>query len=283
MYPGRYHPEADVLFHYTSMDVARILFTPGSDLLCTYYSRLNDSMEVRLGLKFISDALGSQLNLPNDAIFRYNDLMKKAINQKFSLPWILSFSLKRDAINLWGMYTDRRDGGCAIGFDYKQLDNSVDKLQEDRPNGQQTFLYPCLYGDEAKNLIDRFVCMNRTAFEPVKKEDIQEAEVLKVVRLSLLISSICKHECFRDEQEVRMIVFPDCTKEFANCTMVGDKPRIQVGILNVVPSVSSVISDVIVSPHGDSDQLQIELRRMVDPVSPGVHVIKSKIPYRGEY
>ena len=155
-------------------------------------------------------------------------------SESFRLPWVMSFSRSCDSLSQWGMYTDRKHGGVAIGVSRKDLVRDIKHLSAEADSlGFELQLKTCLYSEtnrdasedmfDQENLMANFDLFNRIgealSAADVSPDDLRHA-LMKIAEIAILV----KDESFFQEQEVRLILHPRKPK-FDDCSIIGCKPR----------------------------------------------------------
>ena len=102
------------------------------------------------------------------------------------------------------------------------------------------------------------------------------------------MSSVIKHEAFKNEKEVRLVLLP-MTKSLSDCELIGGKPRWKTyvcetrkeGICNPKRrALRGMIKEVMISPHGDADMLWTTARFLLDKYDMiWCKLEKSALPY----
>ena len=238
----------------------------------------------------------------------YNVLVRSG---EIVTPWVMSFSCEKDSLNQWGMYTDRERGGVAVGFDVEQLGSAIDRwpgcyskeaLTSDGEKGAdkkfELRLLPCLYAETDEKLIQELFDMRlkphadvfRRIGEASAAQEISADDFTCAIIPILEVSAIIKHEAFRNEKEVRLVLLP-MTKSLSDCGLIGGKPRWKThvyetrkeghGNLKRKP-LRGMIKEVVISPHGDTDMLWTTARFLLDKYEMSWCTLeKSSLPYNG--
>lgn len=272
------------LYHYTSPEVFEILMKDESDLLCTHYKDLNDSTEFQLGidatLAYMEDK-GWNTKLRR----RIEALLNVCCEKDLFVPWIASFSRLNDSLYQWISYTDPTKGGYAIGFEVEELKSFCSKsTKASKVVGieRSAFCHQCCYVG-----VDEYYDAMNQVFGSLNGLDIHSdsndvSVVSQVVNWCLAIAAIFKHKGFFNEDEFRLIVQAD-----SNQTLFGDeileikkKKRIKSGLKNYFGSLKSIIRHVVISPHGDTDDLESMAKSLCG--GSGIKIFRSTIPYKGK-
>ena len=193
---------SDEIYHFTKLDVAEKLFEDGADLWCTHYMFQNDSMEWLSGI----DCVGEYLRkLGSDGVAEEVESLPLKVG---CVPWITSFSQYNDKASMWGMYGDRKKGGCAMGFKRSVLERLIATKNKNQQE-YEYYLLPCLYAgvhdvgivldyilNESHSDEDEHLCREGCGHE------IPSRALSRIFFLSLLI----KHSSFDYENEWRLVV-----------------------------------------------------------------------------
>ena len=133
-----------VIYHYTSVDVFEKMLHDDSDFYLSESSLLNDRKELYAGIEFLyryQRDKGRELfaGLPECFVLEY-------VGNPTEEPWVMCFSSDADSLGQWISYTDRQNGGVAVGFDIDELFNRVKNGHEgwgavgvERENRQYSF------------------------------------------------------------------------------------------------------------------------------------------------
>jgi len=266
--PGR-------IYHYTSKEVLLELTKGDAKLFATYFRALNDDQEYVKGFtyvvkKYLPKKNRKILKLLEPYIAENDKWMgSEKPNCPVLMPWVMSFSREKDSLYQWRSYVDPADGGFAIGFDFEELEKLVRiSAQARRSRGKsdasalsyELHFLPCLYLDEndgadvkqANRLLDFLF----KEWYVRRKKDAgftknEEFAILALV-ITNLFALITKDASFRNENEVRLVMFLKGDEYFKNITFIGGKPRIEIPLCRETgKKINELIKEVVISPHGD--------------------------------
>lgn len=205
--------DTPVLYHYTSFRTFPVFFGKTADLYCTHFAALNDGAEIRKGWEMVVRYLSEHNKWSNNKcnlLWKY--YKEGVLANKFVSPWIMSFSLAQDSLPQWVAYTDKKEGGYALGFDRAQLEQMVVSVAcntmkmrngyDEKAAPFRMYVLPCLYSNTDRGVIEGlfelYFNQDMDVFDRVKNADNPELkDIVKIVAKLLLVSSIIKHESFR--------------------------------------------------------------------------------------
>lgn len=282
----------ETIYHYTSLNVLWEFLKPDYDFWCTYCRSLSDPTEFQTGIFAVTRFLKR---------FFQKEKFENAFTYMLALcgdhglnytPWTLSFSTAEDDTGQWRQYTNRDDGGCAIGFNRKMIVSTLcNEHNMSQNNWAFVTLLPCVYlEDGAENKIERLFQYAFTTLVQKLKEvfkDDKDGDQIAIGLVGLLLASLMKHKDFRQEKEWRLVVLPlELNAVAENVEMIGGKSRIRTGlwgaaldrpfkkasgreremsgpVSQVKVNAGSVLSQrvgdlierIIISPHGPSNDL----------------------------
>lgn len=267
------------LFHYTdALAIKSIL--ENRELWLSDIRFLNDSQEMNDGVKYIVEALVSDLpdvGLSVGGTLYARDYLMEAFDDHISYgidsepTFVCSFSEAGNQLSQWRAY-----GGYAIEFDRELIQSALD-------------LFVCIYNDEEKKHAASY--MVREAIHELASDIEKHGEVSPegVMCLSMLVrtASIFKDQSFYEEKEVRCAVdipLPDSELKF----------RSRGGLL--IPYVTlafpfAAIKAIHVGPMRDQELAFTSMKALVSNVTHDfisnsnesiseINVVMSKIPYR---
>lgn len=266
--------KAKTLYHYTRAPLAYTFSRNGCDLYCTNCKELNDRREFLHGIDKIEASIREYNVMPEKNLDELKRIIERLyLTEDAANPWIMSFSLEDDSLSQWNGYTDHFDGGYAFGIDRKILENLT---TTGLPN-RDVFLLPCIYREkDVAEVLGAFV---NGIFKPFldgfKKSPDQVQYQVRIGSTLFALASILKDPGFACENEVRLVAFT----QSRSIKVIGGKHRIGIGIGDAgFGRVSELISEVVVSPHGNTEFL----RHIAKSCGFDSSIIRqSKIPYRG--
>lgn len=252
------------VYHYTSLNVLNEMCKENGDLFCTHFMSLNDNQEFFLGLSIVLNQLESVLRAKKtkpDVIELFQKITSRNVlhflRTEAIAPWITSFSDDPDSLYQWVAYTDRKEGGVAIGFDIGLL-REKEKLIQTNPDSKRAIgcrFEKCLYTDD-HNLsihVRRFLDeeLNLTISAPSKYKN-KQIEILATI---YILASTIKNPSFCQEKESRLIMLPTLPEASIRYRFVGGKPRIATKFFGQSRELAEAITSVVISPHGDRAKL----------------------------
>ena len=285
------------MYHYTSFQTFPVFFEKNADLFCTHFAALNDGHEVREGWVAAIRFLESEYEWSKekcDLLWSY--YTHGVLAGKFGTIWVMSFSRSRDSLNQWVAYTDRNEGGYALGFDVQNLEKMLNRARcnakkihvtEDRKDYPcRMYILPCLYTDSdsetIQGLFRTYFGQSKDVFDKVKTSDSpSNTDLAKVLAKIQVVSATIKHESFRYEEEVRLVV-QQTAQDFSNCEFIAGKPRWKTQIGKYMNgALCNLFSEIVISPHGDRQVLRTSANVMMAKHSLWCKVVESTSPYNG--
>ena len=239
------------LYHYTTVDTFEVMTRRDADFICTYCAAMNDSAEFSIGIKLIKDYM---LRHPGALDAEMGDALGKLSSNPSFASWSMSFSRDGDSLNQWISYTDRKDGGVAIGFDLDDLNRRVHALKN---KSGLMYIVPCLYVGEndkdIKKLLDYLFSTYREALMSTARGRGRcvNADSTKWISLTiaLIFASMVKDGSFKGEHEWRLVMLP-CDTDVRDCEFIAGKPRLRTRLFGEGYGLAEHIVDVVCSPHG---------------------------------
>lgn len=115
-------PSEKTVYHYTSLAVLNEMCKESGDFFATHFMSLNDTHEFFLGVQIALEQLANCPTLPVKIRNNYPSFQNDArdnivwlLRREGLSPWIVSFSKDPDSLSQWVAYTDRVQGGVAVG------------------------------------------------------------------------------------------------------------------------------------------------------------------------
>jgi len=242
----------DVLYHYTTFDVWNMLVSGSADLCCTDFHELNDRKEYRYGLECVGNVVTKKYTEPSedaaDLSSRF-DALRRILRKLdfFSVwsPWVFSLTTEQDSLHQWVAYTDRKEGGVAIGLKCDLIQKQLLAFDDPSKGLITCVLAPCLYVDRefrfwiGENEVDVGILFESIA-DLVGGDDGLKCAIL-------LLSALVKQKPFQVENEWRVVLQYD-NDALKNASLVGGKLRIPF-IRHGTKGLYELITEVIVAPH----------------------------------
>lgn len=283
--------EEEIVWHYTTIDTAcKIL--EGNNMRATYYTGLNDSLDVKYGFDIALKIL-KKMGL-QDAIFKcLEGILEDVVKARYpSLWYIMCFSHDGDSIAQWQGYTDSFNGGCAIGFKKTELSNLFSDTGE-KPADHSFFPREinCIYDktdieQRIKNILNKSK-LTQKIIQDYKNADgaeilLDPIKGIHAVGTRVEIANIAlgaKHNGFAHEKEFRLAFESDerhpvhlnesFSRRYITCSFNSSK-------LNTIQYVR-------LSPHGniERNRLCVENVLALHPEYQ-IKILESDMPYRGK-
>jgi hypothetical protein len=225
-------------------------------LRATHIGFLNDSTEGSL----LTHALAG-MKVSQEAV-------KSAVLQN-GKQYVLSFSKKKDDLNMWRSYSD--DGyGVMLGFDRDGLEKHVNELyKNDNPMSLAMPVVDCEYvGNEEVSV--------KLAGDKNLEEYLEKGNLLALNRV-LENSLKYKHPCFLDEKETRVIIVGALQEKY------------RISKHSIVPYQElifpvSLLKEVMFGPKADFERNRFSISNMLKNKLGEVHMKhirfeKSELPY----
>ncbi|CAM3007407.1 Protein of uncharacterised function (DUF2971) [Legionella steigerwaltii] len=191
------------MFHFTSFDNLKKILSSKS-LLHTKSNELNDSLEIKYSLQYLSDIL-DKVGFDSS-----NDFLKQMIERYFEgiEIYVTCFSKKVDDLNLWRLYGDN---GLGVSLGFSQNLPFQNETNMKIPN--IPILTHVIYGEEVfKKKISKLAKRALTIInsQPFKSSSHQEEfklELVKSLSLAVIMNTLnTKHKHFSIEEEIRSIL-----------------------------------------------------------------------------
>ena len=248
--PGCYADR--IVYHYTGIDVLDVLMSDSADLYGTHSEALNDDAEFWSGynyvLRFLREKKGWSEIMISWATARFKERFEKGD----IAAWVMSFSREEDSLYQWVAYTDRKVGGCAIGFDRQELDTAAKSSNANYPN-VLLGLSPCLYLCQDEKVMDGILDLLYDEFlqgcygaQGATMPQIQN----KLELVMVLFSALVKHESFKCEREWRLLALTNEQYDSSLVSIIGRKPRLPFQVFGPKRKVRDAVRKIVISPQG---------------------------------
>ena len=276
---------SECCYHYTTVNVLEEFLKDDGDILCTHCRTLNDSSEFAAGVELLASYMKVR-NWNQDLATRIINQMNGFAPFDLGMPWIFSLSIYNDSLFQWINYTDRQNGGYAVGFAVDSLlqmtEKRVVKANQNLRHMVSTFFLPCLYlgiDDGFKWLDDFFKeCYDSGVVYALRVEDWQVNNVFALVSV---VPMFVKEKSFFFEGEWRLILEPNFDDAYKEVVSLAGRPRMKAHIKDEVGLLRDTIKSVIVSPHGNHESLCLNALNLKRRHKANFNMAFSASRYRG--
>lgn len=276
---------ASCVYHYTTADVLANFLADDGDLLCTHCRSLNDGGEFLIGAGHFIDYM-KERNWNRDLIVQVTKQISGFAQYDLSMPWIFSFSWYNDSLPQWSVYTDKRDGGYAIGFSADKLIElgaiRSDKANMDGHYPVTTYYLPCIYVgiDDVFAEFDKFFQGHLDSGD-VHSARINDHLVNEVVSMALMVAAVVKDRSFYMEGESRLVISANFDEVYERIKSIGGRARMPAFVKKDIGPLRDMIRSVIISPHGKRDSLFVNALNLKRKHNANFEIKFSLSPYRG--
>lgn len=277
---------SDVVYHYTSASVLPVFFEENADLYCTNSKCLNDSTEIFLGSRTFAQYLYEihKLDKPHFNLFSQN--ITEISEQNWIDAWVMSFTSAKDDLSQWRGYVSKDTGGYAIGFNVKKLVSVLQRLSESVKGekvNQIPFLTRCWYLEKDTDLIRSYFdwlieCNAYDIFKYAQCDKLDEQTFKSVMTTAIIKTMHIKHYAFQAEKEARIILTVP-GENYTKMRVVGGKPRMPIGVPILGEPLYSLIDEIYISPHGNTNTLMAQAQWLKKSSGASFRIIPSEIPY----
>lgn len=285
------------IYHYTSLDVAQLFLNPEKIMLyCTYAKALNDNQEYRIGIEYAETHIAEVMHLDAEVLSEVKAMLNRLTDIGYRIPWVMSFSARRDLLSQWRAYTDKKCGGYSIGFSFPELEKLVKKIvvqkAADSKKGLPYILHllPCFYLDyesekSVQDVSNFFKLIFSDYFTDVvaKLIDINNPQqyASAIVSFICVFAAFIKHHAFKEEHEYRLMIQVLDKDYEKNVEIVGNKPRLKISEKVRRGDLMSTIKELWTSPHGDTDILKSLAHFMQKKYNSKWSLYCSNLPFNG--
>lgn len=276
---------AECCYHYTTADVLEKFLVDDGDLLCTHSRALNDYNEYIIGVSVLEKYMRDRNWNPNLSK-RITDQLKGFAQLDLGMPWIFSFSIYNDSLFQWSTYTDKREGGYAVGFSLARLQQLADgrtiKANQNDSYPISTFLLPCFYVgiDDIYNWLDGFL-KEHIDSGAVYASQLDVEHMRKIFLLTSVAPLCIKERSFFMEGEWRLVLVPNFNTAYDSVVSIAGRPRLWARVRNDIGLLRDTIKSVIVSPHGRREALYLNALNLKRRHRANFNIVYSTSSYRG--
>lgn len=244
----------EVLYHFTNAKVVCSILSGLSDLTCSDYRHMNDSVEWMIGVDYVKNYIEKKFGF--GLAEQFGDMVEACLSSKYYAPWICSFSAHSDKAAMWAMYTDRENGGYAIGLKKTHIEHQVRMMNETNPC-METYLLPCLYTDtdvdDIDGILDFIADSHSWDIEYNARHTPEEFGTL-LLKYYLVMTYIIKDGSFDYENEWRLVLRDTSTDLASQSFGIANsslklKHRVWSSLLKTSELINSGVESIIVSPH----------------------------------
>lgn len=244
----------EVLYHFTNAKVVCSILSGLSDLTCSDYRHLNDSVEWMIGVDYVKNYIEKKFRF--GLAEQFGDMVEDCLSSRYYAPWICSFSAHSDKAAMWAMYTDRGKGGYAIGLKKSHIERQVRMINETKPC-MEAYLLPCLYTDTDTEDIDRildYIADSHSWDIEYNARHTPEEFGTLLLKYYLVMTYIIKDGSFDYENEWRLILRDTSTDLASQSFGIANsslklRHRVWSSLLKTSELINSGIEHIIVSPH----------------------------------
>ena len=259
---------AKVIYHYTDVRALIGMIASGR-IWATHVSRLNDAMEYEIGVSFVTNFIGANLQRASKAI------IDKAISQLRSVDtFIACYSATADVLSQWRAYSGAGTGYC-IGLKTSEMATR---------DGRMPLLEKVIYSKTTAEAVLSLLLARVDEF--LDGHNFGEVEVGYLMGLLDVtfnnVACIIKHSTFEEENEYRQIYQP------ATSTLLLDT-KYRMGRFGLTPYVEIEflqkgklpIQSIVIGPCRDPASEIRSLKLMLSEHGYGdIEVLTSGIPLR---
>ena len=257
-----------VIYHYTDVRALIGMIVSGR-IWATHVSRLNDAMEYEIGVSFVTNFIGANLQRASKAI------IDKAISQLRSVDtFIACYSATADVLSQWRAYSGTGTGYC-IGLKTSEM-ATID--------GRMPLLEKVIYSKTTAEAVLSLLLARVDEF--LDGHNFGEVEVGYLMGLLDVtfnnVACIIKHSTFEEENEYRQIYQPARSTLSLDTKYrmgrFGLTPYVEIGFLQ---KGKLPIQSIMIGPCRDPDSEIRSLELMLSEHGySDVEVVTSGIPLR---
>lgn len=293
------------VYHYTSLETLFAILgnyrknedKDGLVLRASNIFRVNDPSEMKPGYSIVKTFLPyyeEKQNVPKElrlsevykdkanegrCIDDYYNKIKGNTIEMGSIPYVISFSCKRDYLPMWSMYGNQGKGIC-LKFDvYEIIDKNnypleMDFVSYDNKTGNMSL------NEIVPNLYNWYI----NSWSKKEKKPTIEDKTSELSTICSLVSPFIKYKDYKYEKEFRMVYSKHYGVDMATFL---DKKKLLLSlpvheILSYVeiPIIAHSLKEVILGPCTNGAILKDVVKRELDSCGLRVRISKSKVPFR---
>ena len=276
---------SECCYHYTKASVLEEFLKDEGDILCTHCRAVNDQREFIAGVNLLASYMKVR-NWNQRLATRIVNQMNGFVQFDLGMPWIFSLSIFNDSLFQWTNYTDKSEGGYAIGFSLASLqqlaEKRVIKCNQDSRHAISTFLLPCIYEgiDDIFGWLDTFL-KEYIISGAVYDADLKESLFNQIYSCISVAPMFIKDKSFFIEGEWRLVLEPNFDTAYCDIVSIGGRPRLRARVKDDIGLLRDAIKSVIVSPHGNKESLYLNALNLKRRHKANFSIAVSSSTYRG--
>ena len=259
---------ADVIYHYTNSS-ALIGMLESGKIWATHVSRMNDSMEYKIGIELVEQLVRKNME------GQLRQLFERAISNLVSVEtYIACYSSEVNRLGQWRAYAELGVGYC-IGFKSGEMATT---------DGRMPLLEKVIYSEEVAEAV--VVRLLGRVEELLAKSDFGEVEVgylLGMLEATFnSVACVVKHAGFKEEAEYRQIYQPSTSSLLLETKFRSGRysltPYVEFDLLN---EGRLPIESITIGPCADPDEESYTLAAILSRHGyQSVDIQQSGIPLR---
>lgn len=257
------------LYHYTNLEGFMGIVSSGcfwaSDTL-----HMNDRNEVETGKQLIRNAIHKAAAIGTINGQQQQLLLEQLLSNRHAPLYILSFCAESDLLSMWRNY----GGGTGLcielshGFSFELKDQHTSGLVDYKPTDQERSID-----------LELTYAINKLP-NPATQAWISQnysTETDYVLWKLLTAASYCKHQSFREEQEIRYVFQLDNKSVYFRPSRYGIASYLKISCNHDVLPIKSVV----IGPHPEAAAMQLGVENFLARRGyGGVPVSLSRTPFR---
>ena len=196
-----------------------------------------------------------------------------------SVPYVISFSCKRDYLPMWSMYGNQGKGIC-LKFDLYMI---INKWIED-PLEIGFVSYDGKSGLKSLNdIIPYYYDLCLKAWTRNEEKPTIEDKISELSTLCLSVSPFIKYKDYKYEKEFRMVYtmhYGPSIDEFLSKKLLLSLPIQEIEPYAEIPIYAHSLKEIILGPCIDKQIMKDVLKREIDFCGLNVRISNSKVPFR---
>lgn len=254
----------DFFYHYTKKRFLPLICSCDGRLLATQATYLDDKLELKLGADLCIEFLERERGLSTSICDKLRKSVHDLINASCVeypqalqvVPWVASLSSRKDSPRMWHSYTE--GGGYCLVFSQRNLRRGFELLNAKSSSENLCrsiwLLMPCFY--RGKHDVMAYI---RAYFDDFLSSVVFDNNCNNLISHILVAATFIKEGTYAYEHEWRIAIFPSVVayQDVEWCPAGSCRtPRLSVGLESCVNDFRRYLAGVMVSPHGDHEQMK---------------------------